>query len=88
VFLRIAPGLTGPCVPGIANEALLTSSDYTGKYSGCSDGRGCVGRDGICDLRLRRSGVVGRRAVDVVGAKLIIRHRLVIVIRVTASAGT
>lgn len=85
--LRIAPGLTGPCVPGSADEALLTGSDHAGEHPGRGDGRGCVGRDGVRDLRLRRSRVVGRRAVNVVGTKLVIRHRLMTVIRVTAGAG-
>lgn len=88
VRYRIALGLMSSCVPEIASEALLTGSDHAGKHPGRGDGRGCVGRDGVCDLRLRRSRVVGRRAVHVIGTKLVIRHRLMIVIRVTAGAGT
>lgn len=69
-------------------KLLLTGGDHAGKHPSRSNGRGCVGRDGVRDLRLRRSRIVGRRAVDIVGTKLVIRHRLVIVIRVTASAGS
>lgn len=65
----------------------LTGGDYAGEHPGRCDRR-CVGRDGIRDLCLRRPRIVGRRAVDVISAKLIIRHRLVIVIRVTAGTGT
>lgn len=72
----------------IVNETLLTGSDYAGKHPCRCDSWGCVGRDGIRDLCLRRPGIVGRRAVDVISAKLVIRHRLMIVIRVTAGAGT
>jgi len=72
----------------IADKVLLTGGDYAGEHPGRCDSRRCIGRDGIRDLCLRRPRIVGRRAVDVVSAKLVIRHRLVIVIRVTAGAGS
>lgn len=72
----------------IVNKTLLTGGDYAGEHPGRCDGWRCVGSDGIRDLCLRRPGIVGRRAVDVISAKLVIRHRLVIIIRVTAGAGT
>lgn len=77
-----------PCIGDIrTNKALLTGGDHAGQHPGRGDGRGCVGRDGVRDLRLRRSGIIRRRTVDVIGAKLVIRYRLVIVVRVSAGAG-
>lgn len=69
------------------DKTLLTGGDHAGQHPGRGYGRGCVGRDGVRDLRLRRSWIIGRRTVDVIGAKLVVRHRLVIVVRVSAGAG-
>ena len=69
-------------------KRILTGGDHAGKYPSRGDSGGRIRGDSVRDLCLRRSRIVGRRAVDVVGAKLVVRHRLMIVITRPTRAGT